>query len=84
MYYYRKVASSRPVFCFILNSFGERLNSTYASNFPLINSLKILKYATNRDSLLLATLRYVFAAKNVTAFELKLFILSCTQGRHRY
>ena len=28
-------------------------------NFPFINSLKIWKCATNRDSLLLATLRYV-------------------------
>ena len=32
--------------------------STKASNFPYLNSLKILKCATNRDSLLLTTLRY--------------------------
>ena len=33
--------------------------STKASYFPLKNSLKILKCATNRDSLLLATLQYL-------------------------
>ena len=31
--------------------------TTYGLNFPFINSLKILECATNRDSLLLATLR---------------------------
>ena len=51
---YRKVASSRPVYYSILNSFGQR-----ASNFPFINSLKILKCATNQDNLMLATLWYV-------------------------
>ena len=55
---YRKVASSRPVYYSILNSFGQR--SQYISIiFSLINSLKILKCATNQESLLLATLRYV-------------------------
>ena len=43
---YRKVASSRSVYISILN-------------LPFINSLKILKYATNQDSLLLAISQYV-------------------------
>ena len=52
---YRKVASSTPVYYSILNSFVQR--SQYISiKFPL--HLKILKCATNQDSLLLATLRY--------------------------
>ena len=52
---YSKVASSRPVYYSILNSFGQR--SQYISiKFPFINSLKILKF-TNRDSLLFGTLR---------------------------
>ena len=51
---YRKVASSS----LFLNSFGQR--SQYISiKFPLINSLKILKCATKRDSPLLATLLYL-------------------------
>ena len=50
---YRKVASSRPVYYSILNFFGQR------SHYPFINSLKILECSTNRDSLLLATLRYM-------------------------
>ena len=33
-------------------------------NFPFINSLKIFKCATNRDSLLLATLRYIDWSKS--------------------
>ena len=37
---------------------SAKVNNTYASNFPFLNSLKILKCATNRDSLLLATLQY--------------------------
>ena len=46
---YCKVTSSTMVY---YNSFGQ------ASNFPFINSLKILQWTTNRDSLLLATLQY--------------------------
>ena len=55
---YRKVTSSKPVYYSILNSLGQR--SQYISiKFPLHNSLKITKCATNQDRLvLLATLRY--------------------------
>ena len=57
---YRKVASSS----LFLNSFGQR--SQYISiKFPLINSLKILKCATNRDSPLLATLQYFTAQSEI-------------------
>ena len=54
---YRKVASSRPVYYSILNSLGQR--SLYISiKFPLHKqSCLMLKCATNRDSLLLLTLR---------------------------
>ena len=55
----------RIIYCIVPNStikFWTLLakgHSTYkASNFPFINSLKILWCATNRDMLLLATLRY--------------------------
>ena len=51
---YRKVASSRPVYYLILDHFVQSIN---ASKFHFINSLKMWKCATNRDSLLLATLR---------------------------
>ena len=44
---YRKVASSRPVYYSILNSFGQ---------IPY----NLHKCATNQDSLLLATLQYVY------------------------
>ena len=54
---YRKVASSRLVYYSILELFGQR-SQYIASNFPFIGLLKILGSATNRDSLLLATLRY--------------------------
>ena len=59
---YRKVTSSRPVHYSILNSFGQRSQylCTLASIFPFISSLKILKRATTRDSLLFVTLRYIF------------------------
>ena len=49
---YCKVASSRPVFYSILNSFGQRLPCIGIKNSP-----KILKCA-NRDSMLLATVQY--------------------------
>jgi hypothetical protein len=56
---YRKVASSRPVYYSILELYGQR--SQYISiKFPLHKPLKIWKCATNRDRLLLATLRYAW------------------------
>ena len=45
---HRKVGSSSPVYCSILNSWPK---------VPFIDSLKILQCATNRNSLLLATLQ---------------------------
>ena len=48
---------SRPVYYSILKSFGQR-SQHISIKFPLHNSLKISKCATNRGSLLLATLRY--------------------------
>ena len=40
-----------------------KVHSTNASNFPFINSLKILGCATNRDVILLATLQYLLSAR---------------------
>ena len=54
---YRKVASSGPVYYSILDHFVQRLQ--YISIKIPLPSLKILEFATNRDSLLLATLQYV-------------------------
>ena len=59
---YRKVVSSRPVYYSILELFGQRLQ--------YISLLKILGSATNQDSLLLPTLRYIF----LTFFLLRIAI----------
>ena len=59
LHIYCKVARSRPVYYSILNSLGHR-SQDIRSNFPFINSLMILKCATNRENLLLATLQYLF------------------------
>ena len=40
------------------------------SNFPFISSLKILTCATNRDSLLLATLQYTFLGSKWVKIEI--------------
>ena len=57
---YRKVASSRPVYYSILNSLGQR-SQKISIKFPLHKQSENawVWRATNRDSLLLATLRYV-------------------------
>ena len=53
---YRKVASSRPVYYSILETFGQR--SQYIGiKFPLHKHLKVLGCAFNQDNLLLTTLR---------------------------
>ena len=53
---YRIVASSRPGYYSILDPFVQR---SQASNFPFINTLKILGCATDQDILLLGTLQYI-------------------------
>ena len=60
---YCKVASSRPVYCSILELFGQRLH--YISiKFFFISVLKIIRCATNWDVLLLATLLYPICKGN--------------------
>ena len=58
---YSKVSSSRLVYYPILELFVQR--SQYIK-FPLHKYLKILKCATNRNSLLLTTLWYLYKKKN--------------------
>ena len=64
---YRKVASSRPVYYSIFNFLSQR--SQYISiTFPLYkHSCLLLRCATNRDSILLATLRQVICWASRTA-----------------
>ena len=55
---YRKIASSRPVYYSILNSFGQR--SRYISiKFRLHKQSENPKMCYNQDRLLLGTLQYV-------------------------
>ena len=51
-------------------TFLAKVHSTQESNFHFINSLKILECATNGDSLLLVTLRYIAEPSKVYPFKI--------------
>ena len=83
---YRKVASSRTVYYSIFNSLGQRLQYIIIKFPHHKQSSFLLRCATNRDNLLLATLRQVICWASRTAkityvaINRILLIYECTKG----